>query len=68
MHLSSLDLSRQEAMTPSSAAGFESDPADYLAGLRAVLDPASSEASSGTSAGLCLRPDECCSCSANLSG
>ncbi len=41
----------QEAMTSSSAAGSDADPADYLTGLRAVLDPASSEASSGTSAG-----------------
>ena len=42
----------------SSGTGSDADPADYLAGLRAVLDTASSEASSGTSAGAYL-PSVC---------
>ena len=46
----------QDAMTSSSAAGSEADAVDYLAGLRAVLDPASSETSSGTGAGPYLEP------------
>ena len=49
--LDSLHACVQEAMTAASATGSDADSADYLAGLRAVLDPASSEASSATSAG-----------------
>ena len=41
----------QEVMTASSSSGSEGDAPDYLAGLKAVLDPASSESSSGTGAG-----------------
>ena len=39
-------------MTSSSSVGSDGDAPDYLVGLRAVLDPASSETSSGTGAGL----------------